>query len=147
MTEPGESNGPNGGGEGLHQLDLNLHPNEASGLLTIEDGPLLESHDWEYGFWVVMDDTDAEYCVGAIGHKRGAGIDEGWEIDRLHAEPHFVLTEGETEDAESVARHDGWVYIFGSQHGGKRGPVDSGGSLGRPVPGRRRKPRLRRPGG
>ena len=94
MTEPGESNGPNGGGEDLHQLDLNLHPNEASGLLTIEDGPLLESHDWEYGFWVVMDDTDAEYCVGAIGHKRGAGIDEGWEIDRLHAEPTLRLDGG-----------------------------------------------------
>lgn len=127
MTEPGESNDPNepsGGEGGLHQLDLNLHPNEASGLLTIEDGPLLESHDWEYGFWVVMDEAEAEYCVGAIGHKRGAGINEGWEIDRLHAEPNFVLTEGETEDAESVARHDGWVYIFGSQHGGKRGPVD-----------------------
>lgn len=114
----------NGGEQELHQLNLNLHPNEASGLLTIEDEPLLESHDWEYGFWVVMDEAEAEHCVGAIGHKRGAGIDEGWEIDRLHAEPHFVLTEGETEDAESVARHDGWVYIFGSQHGGKRGPVD-----------------------
>ena len=114
----------NGGEQELHQLDLNLHPNEASGLLSIEDEPLLEAHDWEYGFWVVMDEAEAEYCVGAIGHKRGASIDEGWEIDRLHAEPHFVLTEGETEDAESVARHDGWIYVFGSQHGGKRGPVD-----------------------
>ena len=116
---------PDGGGqEDLHQLDLNLHPNEASGLLAIENEPLLESHDWEYGFWVVMDEAEAEDCVGAVGHKRGAGIEEGWEIDRLHAEPHFIFTEGETEDAESVARHDGWVYVFGSQHGGKRGPVD-----------------------
>ncbi len=115
---------PNGGEQELHQLDLNLHPNEASGLLTIEDRPLLDSHDWEYGFWVVMDEAEAEYCVGAIGHKRGAGISEGWEIDRLHAEPRFIGPKGETEDAESVARHDGWVYIFGSQHGGKRGPID-----------------------
>ncbi len=115
---------PDGGERELHQLDLNLHPNEASGLLTIEDGPLLDSHDWEYGFWVVMDEAEAEYCVGAIGHKCGADISEGWEIDRLHAEPHFIGPEGETEDAESVARHDGWVYIFGSQHGGKRGPID-----------------------
>lgn len=116
--------GSNGGEQELHQLNLNLHPNEASGLLTIEDGPLLEAHDWEYGFWVVMDEAEAEYCVGAIGHKRGAGVDEGWEIDRLHAEPRFIGPEGETEDAEAVARHDGWIYIFGSQHGGKRGPVN-----------------------
>ncbi|CAN5709338.1 hypothetical protein BH24ACT22_BH24ACT22_02940 [soil metagenome] len=115
---------PNDAEQELQQLDLNLEPNEASGLLTIEDEPLLESHDWEYGFWVVMDDTEAEYCVGAIGHKRGAEINEGWEIDRLHAEPHFIGPEGGTEDAESVARHDGWIYVFGSQHGGKRGPVD-----------------------
>ena len=120
MTKPGG----NGGEQELHQLNLNLEPNEASGLLTIENRPLLESHDWEYGFWVVMDDALAQDCVGAIGHKRGAGIGEGWEIERLHAEPHFIFTEGETGDAESVARHDGWVYIFGSQHGGKRGPVD-----------------------
>ncbi len=117
-------NVPNGREKELQQLDLNLHPNEASGLLTIENKPLLESHDWEYGFWVVMDEAEAEHCVGAIGHKRDTEINDGWEIDRLHAEPHFVYTEGETEDAESVARHDGWVYIFGSQHGGKRGPVD-----------------------
>ncbi len=115
---------PNSGEQELRQLNLNLHPNEASGLLTIENGPLLGSHDWEYGFWVVMDEAGAEDCVGAIGHKRGAGMDEGWEIDRLHAEPRFIGPEGETEDAESVARHDGWVYIFGSQHGGKRGPID-----------------------
>jgi hypothetical protein len=114
----------NGGERELQQLNLNLHPNEASGLLTIENEPLLESHDWEYGFWVVMDEAEAEDCVGAIGHRRGAGIDEGWEIDRLHAEPRFIGSKGETEDAESVARHDGWVYVFGSQHGGKRGPIN-----------------------
>jgi hypothetical protein len=28
-----------------------------------------------------------------------------------------------TEDAESVARHDGWVYVFGSHFGGKGGPL------------------------
>lgn len=114
----------NGGERELHELTLNLHPNEASGLLTIEDGPLLESHDWEYGFWVVMDEAEAEDCVGAIGHRRGAEIDEGWEIDRLHAEPQFIGSKGDTEDAEAVARHDGWIYVFGSQHGGKRGPID-----------------------
>ena len=66
---------PNGGEQELHQLDLNLHPNEASGLLAIKDGPLLEAHDWEYGLWVVMDEAEAEHCGGAIGHKRpGASV-------------------------------------------------------------------------
>ena len=45
-----------------------------------------------------MDDAPAEDCVGAIGHKHGAGIDEGWKIDRLHAEPRFTGPEGETGD-------------------------------------------------
>lgn len=117
MTNPG-------GEDRLHQLDLNLHPNEASGLLAIADEALLDAHDWEYGFWAVLDEAEAEDCVAVIGHERGASPDEGWEIDRLHAEPHFVGPAGETEDAESVARHDGWVYIFGSQHGGKQGPID-----------------------
>ena len=40
---------------------------------------------------------------------------------RLHA-----IVEGDrvkTEDAEAVARHDGWVYVFGSQFGKKDGPL------------------------
>lgn len=108
----------------LFEMNLNLEPNEASGLLVIEDEALLRGHGWEFGFWAVLDEASAQDCVAAIGHERGADIGEGWEIDHLHAEPRFVGPEGDTGDAESVARHDGWVYIFGSQHGGKRGPVD-----------------------
>ena len=33
--------------DGLFQMDLNLHPNEASGLLSIEDGGLLDAHGWD----------------------------------------------------------------------------------------------------
>ena len=29
-----------------HRLELNLHPNEASGLLAVEDEPFLEAHGW-----------------------------------------------------------------------------------------------------
>lgn len=112
------------GSDGMFEFNLNLQPNEASGLVDIRDGALLESHDWDYGFWAVMDEAEAEHCVAAIGHRRGTEIGDGWEIDRLHAEPRFVGPEGETGDAESVAYHDGWVYVFGSQHGGKRGPID-----------------------
>lgn len=42
--------------DGLFQMDLNLHPNEASGLLTIEDEGLLRAHGWDLGFWAVLDE-------------------------------------------------------------------------------------------
>jgi hypothetical protein len=107
--------------DGLHRLELNLHPNEASGLLAVEDGALLEAHGWELAFWAVLDEGEIEDCVAVIGHRAGAGIGEGWEIERLHAEP--VGDGGKTEDAEAVTRHDGWIYIFGSHFGGKDGPL------------------------
>ena len=55
--------------EGLHRLELNLRPNEASGLLTVEDGALLEAHGWELAFWAVMDEGEIEDCVAIIGHR------------------------------------------------------------------------------
>lgn len=109
------------GEDDLHQLDLNLQPNEASGLLVMENAELLEAHDWEYGFWAVLDEGRVEDCVAAIGHRCGAEIDEGWEIDRFHAEPTGDVKK--TEDSESVARHGGWVYVFGSHFGSKDGPL------------------------
>lgn len=110
-------------GDGLHMLELNLHPNEASGLLAIEEASLLETHGWEFGFWVVLDEGEIEDCIGAIGHHAGAPIREGWEIDRFHCEPSFAGDDGKTEDAEALARHDGWVYAFGSHFGSKDGPL------------------------
>ena len=44
--------------DGLQRLELNLHPNEASGLLTVEDESLLEAHGWELAFWAVLDEGD-----------------------------------------------------------------------------------------
>jgi hypothetical protein len=82
--------------DGLHRLELSLHPNEASGLLTVEDEPLLESHGWELAFWAVLDEGEIEDCVAIIGHRRDAVISEGWEIERLHAEP--LGDAGKTED-------------------------------------------------
>lgn len=108
--------------QGLEQLDLNLHPNEASGLLTVSDEALLEAHGWEFAFWVVMDEGRVEDCVGVIGHKEGTQIGEGWEIDRFHAA--LKGDTGKTEDSESVARYDGWIYVFGSFFGGKSGPLE-----------------------
>ena len=110
-----------GKGEGLRRLEFNLEPNEASGLLSIENEGLLESHGWDVGFWVVLDDDRIEDCVAAVGHRGGSGPGEGWEIDRFHTEP--VGDDGKTEDAESIARHDGMVYAFGSHFGSKDGPL------------------------
>jgi hypothetical protein len=107
--------------DGLHRLELNLHPNEASGLLAVNDEPLLEAHGWELAFWAVLDEGEIEDCVAVIGHRRDAGIEEGWEIERLRAEP--IGDAGKTEDAEAVTRHGGWIYIFGSHFGGKEGPL------------------------
>lgn len=107
--------------QSLEQLNMNLHPNEASGLLTVENDALLAAHGWEFAFWVVMDEGRVEDCVGVIGHKNGADISEGWEIDRFHAS--LENDPGKTDDSESVARHDGWVYVFGSFFGGKSGPL------------------------
>jgi hypothetical protein len=105
----------------LHRLQLNLHPNEASGLLAVEDEVLLETNGWELAFWAVLDEGEIEDCVAVIGHRHGADIAEGWEIERLHAEP--IGDAGKTEDAEAVTRHEGWIYIFGSHFGSKDGPL------------------------
>ena len=86
--------------EGLHRLELNLYPNEASGLMTVEDEPLLEVHGWDLAFWAVLDEGEIEDCVAIIGHRRGADISEGWEIEHLHAKP--VGEAGKTEDASST---------------------------------------------
>jgi hypothetical protein len=109
------------GDDEFHRLELNLHPNEASGLLTVENDALLEAHEWKFALWAVLDEGRIEDCIAIIGHRRGADIGEGWDIERLYAVP---ADEGvKTEDAESVARHGGWMYLFGSHFGAKGGPL------------------------
>ncbi len=109
--------------DGLFQMDLNLHPNEASGLLIIEDGALLGAHGWDLGFWAVLDEGEIEDCVAAIGHRSDSPQEEGWEIERLHAR--VVGDAGKTEDAEAITRdhRTGTVYILGSHFGSKDGPL------------------------
>ena len=111
------------GEDELFQMDLNLHPNEASGLLTIGDEELLGEHGWDLGFWAVLDEGEISDCVAAIGHRRGSPEDEGWEIERLHAEVDGDA--GKTEDAEAITRdpRTGYVYILGSHFGSKSGPL------------------------
>jgi hypothetical protein len=107
--------------DGLHRLELNLRPNEASGLLAVEEEALLEAHEWDLAFWAVLDEGEIENCVAVIGHRRGNAIGVGWEIERLLAEP--IGDAGRTEDAEAVTRHGDWIYIFGSHFGSKDGPL------------------------
>ena len=109
--------------DGLFQLDLNLHPNEASGLLVMEDEELLGTQGWDLGFWAVLDEGEIEDCIAAIGHRRGAPREEGWEIERLRAKA--TGDGGRTEDAEAITRDptSGMVYILGSHFGSKGGPL------------------------
>ena len=107
----------------LFLMELNLHLNEASGLLTMGDDALLEEHGWDLGFWVVLDEGEIEACVAAIGHHRGSPEGEGWEIERLHAS--VDGNAGKTEDAEAITldKSTGYVYILGSHFGSKGGPL------------------------
>jgi hypothetical protein len=111
------------GGDGLFRIDLDLAPNEASGLLAVEHAPLLDARAWDRAFWVVLDEGVVERCIAVVGHRRGRAMAAGWEIERLDAVP--LDNAGRTEDCEALARHDGWVYVFGSQFGAKAGPLQA----------------------
>jgi hypothetical protein len=93
----------------LASIDLDLAPNEASGLLPVADRPLLAAHDWDQAFWVVLDEGPVEASVAVVGHAGDADVGAGWSIERLHA-----IVQGDqvkTEDAEAVARHDGELHV------------------------------------
>src|SRR5215213_8542789 len=111
------------GEDELFLMELNLHPNEASGLLTMGDGALLGEHGWDLGFWAVLDEGEIEDCVAAIGHRHGSPEGEGWEIERLGARGEGKA--GKTEDAEAITldKSTGYVYILGSHFGSKAGPL------------------------
>ena len=111
------------GEDELFLMELNLHPNEASGLSTMGDGALLGEHGWDLGFWAVLDEGEIEDCVAAIGHRHGSPEGEGWEIERLHAS--VDGSAGKTEDAEAITldKNTGYVYILGSHFGSKAGPL------------------------
>ena len=111
------------GEDELFMMELNLRPNEASGLLAMGNEALLGEHGWDLGFWAVLDEGEIEDCVAAIGHRRGSPEDEGWEIERLHAGVRGNV--GDTEDAEAITldENTGYVYILGSHFGSKAGPL------------------------
>lgn len=108
----------------VETVDLDLHPNEASDLLPLENEQVLEAHGWNRAFWSVLDEGAVEDCMAVIGHRRGEPEGQGsWDILR----PRFEVADnkGDTEDAEVCARHDGWIYVVGSHYGSKSGPLEA----------------------
>ena len=101
--------------------DLDLDPNEASGLLRVGDPALLAHFGWDRGFWAVLDEMDVAECVVLIGHGEGQPLDSGWSVERLKGDHDGDA--GMAKDAEAVAAFDGQVYVFGSHHGDKVGPL------------------------
>lgn len=106
----------------LARLEFDLGPNEASGLETFDNQRVLADHNWDVALWAVLDDTDVHEAIGVIGHRQGEPLQRGWESERLHATYPDGL--GQTEDAEAVTSHRGWIYIFGSHFGDKDGPLE-----------------------
>ncbi len=110
----------------LYQFSLDLYPNEASGLLAIENDGLLDEHGWDRAFWACLDEGPVTDCIALVGHRSDAAEDDlasGWEIIRLHAVA--VGDSKTTEDAEGLARKDGCVYVIGSHFGSKSGPLQA----------------------
>lgn len=100
---------------------LDLDPNEASGLLRVGSAELLDHFGWDRGFWAVLDEVDAAECVVLLGHEADQDLSDGWTAKRLTG-----IRDGTDEkvwDAEAVAAWNGIVYVFGSHHGGKEGPI------------------------
>ncbi len=119
-------------------IDLQHEGNEASDLLPVENPALLAAHGWDRGFWTVLDEGHAEDSIAVLGHREADGT---WEIHGLTCLAGKQT--GRTEDGEAVARHDGWIYVIGSQFGSKAGPLQakrawiarfSEGSIDREVP-------------
>ena len=110
----------------MHETNLELDPNEASDLCRLQAPGLLERRGWDRAFLTVLDEAPAEECVAVLGHERDAEPGEGWKALRVQCT--VEKGEGKTHDAEACARHEGWIYLLGSQYGGKKGPLDPGRS-------------------
>jgi hypothetical protein len=107
----------------VHETDLALDPNEASDLCPLPVPALLAERGWDRAFVTVLDEVHAEESIALLGHDEGAEPGEGWHAQRLATE--CASGAGRTEDAESCAFRDGWIYLLGSQFGSKDGPLEA----------------------
>ena len=134
------------GEDELFLMELNLHPNEASGLLTMGDGALLGEHGWDLGFWAVLDEGEIEDCVAAIGHRRGSPEGEGWEIERLRASVDRQRRQDRGRRGDHAPQGHGLrLHPRLPLREQIRSPAAQT-RLRRPLPGVRRRARHRRPG-
>ncbi|UJA20796.1 hypothetical protein HJD18_11640 [Thermoleophilia bacterium SCSIO 60948] len=106
----------------MHEIDLQIEPNEASDLARVDD-QLLEGTDWDLALVTALDETPAEGSVALLVHEAGDATDSGWRAIRVELEP--SSSAGRTEDAEACAIRDGWLYVIGSQFGKKSGPLEA----------------------
>jgi hypothetical protein len=102
------------------EIVIDRPANEASALLGIRNRSVLAAHGWSAGFWTCSDEDPVQKALGALGVREG-GSPEDWEFCRLAGAR--ATTRKKTEDAEGMARHGDWVYIFGSHYGEKTGPL------------------------
>lgn len=107
----------------MESADLRLDPNEASDLTPVFDAAVLERHGWDVAFATVLDEAAAEDAVAVLMHPAGEPLESGWRAARIKAKPDSA--EGKTEDAEACTRRGGWLYLLGSQYGGKQGPLEA----------------------
>lgn len=101
----------------LRLVEFVVAGNEASDLLPVRSAALLRAHGARRGFWTVLDEGPVEQCLALLLER-----DDGeWVAHHVAADA--GRENGRTEDAEALAHHDGWVYVFGSHFGSKAGPL------------------------
>lgn len=107
-------------GDRLMELEVEIAPNEGSGLCAIGSGAVLDRLGWDIGFWVVLDDTGVGEGTVAVGRSRKDGA-IAWQARTLET----ALDGGAlTDDGEDCVRVGGWIYVFGSHYGSKEGPLE-----------------------
>lgn len=101
----------------MRMVELAAAGNEASDLLPVRDEELLSRLGARHAYWTVLDEGPVEQCLALIVEQH----DGKWRAEHLPAEAGAHA--GRTEDAEALARLDGWVYVIGSHFGSKAGPL------------------------
>ena len=101
----------------MRLAELTAAGNEASDLLRVHDEKVLETLGARSAYWTVLDEGPVERCLALLVES----ADGRWTARPVEADAGDQA--GRTEDAEALAWHDGWVYVFGSHFGSKRGPL------------------------
>jgi hypothetical protein len=76
---------------------------------------------WHDAYWTAIDEAPASECLAVIA-RIGPGEGE-WRIKPVAVRQDRGSRK--TQDAEGLARFDGWVYLIGSQYGRPGGPLES----------------------